>query len=171
MPGLTTMPKTQSQRGFTIIELMIVMMIIGILVALVLPNMRVNAVRARVSEAILALNSCKTMVSEVYLSGSDLPGAGNWGCEVAAGSGGSQYVKAIKTTDEGIIIVELQGDPKLNLFEIALAPLDDTGNVPTVTGSPIRSWRCGKASDLTPPVSSPTWALNQTFLPGSCRGL
>jgi len=164
------MRKTQSQRGFTIIELMIVMMIIGILVAVVLPGMRLNAVRAEVSEAILALNPCKTMVSEVYLSGSDLPGEGNWGCEQAAGTG-TKFVRAIKTTEEGIIIVELQGDPKLNLAEIALAPLDDTGNIPTVTGSPIRSWRCGKPADLLPPVSSPTYAVNSNYLPGTCRGL
>jgi prepilin-type N-terminal cleavage/methylation domain-containing protein len=164
------MPRRQRQRGFTIIELMIVMMIIGILVALVLPSMRVNATRARVSEAILAFNSCKTMVSEVYLSGSDLPGAGNWGCEVAAGAG-TQYVRTIKTTDEGIIIIELQGDPKFSTFEIALAPLDDTGNIPTATGSSIKSWRCGKPGDLLPPVSSPTYALDPKYLPGTCRGV
>jgi type IV pilus assembly protein PilA len=170
MPGLITMPKRQSQRGFTIIELMIVMTIIGILVAVVLPGMRANALRARVSDAILAFGPCKTMVSEVYLSGSDLPGEGQWGCEVASGSG-SQYVKQIKTTDQGIIIIELQGDPKFATFEIALAPLDDTGNIPTVTGSPIRSWRCGKPGDLLPPVSSPTYALDPKYLPGTCRGV
>jgi len=160
------MPRYGNQHGFTIIELMIVMMIIGILVALVLPSMRVNATRARVSEAIMAFNNCKTMVSEVYLSGSDLPGAGNWGCEVDPGPQ-SQYVRTIKTTDEGVIRIELQGDPKFNTFEIALAPLDDTGNIPTATGSAIRSWRCGKPGDL----ASPTYAVDPKYLPGTCRGL
>jgi prepilin-type N-terminal cleavage/methylation domain-containing protein len=167
MSGLTTMPKIQSQRGFTIIELMIVMMIIGILVALVLPNMRANAVRARVSEAILAFDGCKTMISEVYLSGSDLPtGPDGFGCEVVTGPA-SQYVSTIHTTDVGIIRIELRGDPKLSTFEIALTPLDDTGNIPTTTGSPIRSWRCGNPSDL----ASPTYAVDPKYLPGTCRGV
>ena len=160
------MPRSRNQGGFTIIELMIVMMIIGILVALVLPSVRANAVRARVSEAILAFNPCKTMISEVYLSGSDLPGAGNWGCEIDPGPQ-SQYVKTVKTTDEGIIRIELYGDPKLTTFEIALAPLDDTGNIPTVTGSAIKSWRCGNPGDL----GSPAYAVNSKYLPGTCRGL
>lgn len=161
------MPQTQGQRGFTIIELMIVMMIIGILVALVLPSLRENAVRARVSEALMAFGGCKTMISEVYLTGSDLPaGPDEFGCENVTGPV-SQYVNTIHTSDTGIIRLELRGDPKLSLFEIALAPLDNTGNIPTVTGSPIRSWRCGSPSDLP----DPTWALNQRYLPGTCRGL
>ena len=144
---------------------MIVTMIIGILAALVLPSIRANAARAKVSEAIIAFGTCKNMISEVYLSGSNLPGAGNWGCEVDPGPA-TPYVKTIKTSDEGIIRIELQGDPKFSLFEIALAPLDTTGNVPTVAGATIRSWRCGSPLDL----ASPTYALDPKFLPGTCRG-
>ncbi|SRR5258706_1305288 len=157
-------PKTNSQSGFTIVELMIVVMIIGILAALVLPNVRSSALRAKVSEAILAFNSCKNAVSEVYLSGSDSPGAGNWGCEVDPGPA-SAYVSTIKTTDEGIIRIELRGDPKFNFQEIALAPLDATGSLASA-GSAIKSWRCGNPNDLI----SLTYALNPAFLPASCRG-
>jgi prepilin-type N-terminal cleavage/methylation domain-containing protein len=158
-------PKTNSQSGFTIIEIMIVVTIIGILSALVLPNIRTNAARAKVSEALVAFGNCKNTVTELYLSGGDPPGAGNWGCEIDPGPA-SAYVKSIKTTDEGIIRIELQGDPRLNTFEIALAPLDSTGTLASGVGSAVRSWRCGNPGDL----NSKTYALNPIFLPNSCRG-
>src|SRR3979411_2330972 len=89
------------QAGFTIVELMIVMMIIGVLAAIVLPNVRANAARARVSETILALTACKTRITARYNSGGDPPGAGNWGCEITMDA--SQYVDSIATSDEGVI--------------------------------------------------------------------
>jgi prepilin-type N-terminal cleavage/methylation domain-containing protein len=163
---MLNMPKTNSQSGFTIIEVMIVVTIIGILAAIVLPNIRTNAARAKVSEALLAFGNCKNTVSELYMSGGDPPSAGNWGCEVDPGPV-SAYVKSITTSNEGIITIELRGDPRLNLMEIALAPLDSTGNVVSGVGSSIKSWRCGNPGDLVPPAN---FALNPIFLPNSCRG-
>src|SRR5437879_9987578 len=93
------MRRTNSrQAGFTIVELMIVIMIIGVLASIVLPGIRSNAVRARMSEAILALSPCKNTVTELYNSGGDPPGAGNWGCE---GGDMSLYVDTITTDDVG----------------------------------------------------------------------
>src|SRR5437899_12783826 len=86
------------QAGFTIVELMIVMMIIGVLAAIVLPGIRSNAIRARMSEAILALSPCKNVITELYNSGGDPPCAGNWGCE---GSGVSIYVDTVTTDNLG----------------------------------------------------------------------
>jgi prepilin-type N-terminal cleavage/methylation domain-containing protein len=162
---MLNMPKTNSQSGFTIIEVMIVVTIIGILAAIVLPNIRTNAARAKVSEAILAFGNCKNMVTEIYMSGGDPPGAGNWGCENPGPV--SAYVRSITTSDDGIIRIELQGDLRLTLFEIALAPLDASGNVVSGVGSSIRSWRCGSPSDLIPPAN---FALDPKYLPNSCRG-
>jgi type IV pilus assembly protein PilA len=157
------MRKATRQSGFTIIEIMIVVTVIGVISAIVMPTFRLNTVRAKVSEAILAFGTCKTMISEIYITGGVSPGADNWDCE----SGTSQYVKSIKTTDEGIIRVELQGDQRLNLFEIALAPIDNAGNVVAGPGiSSIKGWRCGNANDL----ASATYALNPKYLPNSCRG-
>src|SRR5207247_9485155 len=95
------------QAGFTIVELMIVIMIIGVLAAIVLPNVRANAARARMSEAILALAPCKNAVTELYNSGGDPPGAGQWSCEISADA--SQYVDSIQTSPEGIIKASLRG--------------------------------------------------------------
>ena len=141
---------------------MIVIMIIGVLAAIVLPNVRTNAARARMSEAILALAPCKNAVTELYNSGGDPPGAGNWGCEVNAEA--SQYVDSIQTSPEGIIKASLRGfnDLRINTHDLTLAPLDNTGNLPPGGGSTVRSWRCGSGLDGTDvPVQ---------FLPGSCRG-
>jgi type IV pilus assembly protein PilA len=155
------MRRMNSQAGFTIVEIMIITMIIGVLAALVLPSVRSNAARARMSEAILALSTCKSAVSELYMSGGDPPGAGNWGCEA---SNVSVYVDTITTTDEGLIRASLRGfnDLRIDFHDITLAPLDNTGSLPA-PGGLVRSWRCGSPADTTSPVPP-------QYLPSSCRG-
>jgi len=157
------MRRTNSKyAGFTIVELMIVIMIIGVLAALVLPGVRSNAVRARMSEAILALSPCKNVITELYNSGGDPPRAGNWGCE---GSDLSLYVDTVVTSDEGVIKASLRGfnDLRIDFHDLTLAPLDNTGNLPA-PGGLVRTWRCGSPSDWT------GTNVPSQFLPGSCRG-
>ncbi|TMH82668.1 MAG: pilin [Betaproteobacteria bacterium] len=160
---VSQMRRTNSrQAGFTIVELMIVIMIIGVLAALVLPGVRANSIRARMSEAILALSPCKNAVTELYNSGGDPPGPGNWGCEA---SDVSMYVDTVTTDDVGVIKASLRGfgDLRIDFHDLTLAPLDNTGGLPA-PGSIIRSWRCGSPSDWT------GTNVPSQFLPGSCRG-
>ena len=157
--------RRHSQTGFTIVELMIVVMVIGILAAIVLPSVRNYAVRAKMSEALLALAPCKGAVTEVYQSLADPPGAGNWGCEAV---NVSQYVSQTTTTEFGTILVTLRGfnDGRLDSHDISLAPIDNTGSLPTGGGFIVRTWRCGSPIDGTDILPQ----YIQQYMPGSCRG-
>lgn len=152
------------QAGFTIIEVLIVVVIMGVLASLVLPSIRENAARAKVSEALLAFATCKNAVAEVYQSVGNSPGAHNWGCEDEVGPV-SQYVGTVTTTDEGIIKVAISGthDLRLDTFDITLEPLDASGNLMSDGAGAVRRWRCGSAAAGT--------TLNSRFLPSSCRGI
>lgn len=156
--------KRSGQSGFTLIEVMIVAAIVGILTSIVMPEIRSYQARAKVSEALLLLTNCRNVIHEVYLSGSDRPVAGSWGCE---GDQPSRFVFGVTTSDEGIVRLQLGnniGDLRLSLFIITLAPLNGSGNVMREEdlGTPVRRWRCGAPVDGTD--------LNPNYLPSSCRG-
>src|SRR2546425_9045688 len=70
-----------AQRGFTLVELMIVVAIIGILAAVAMPAYQDYTVRAKMSEVILVMSACRTTITELYQSSSSPPGANNWQCE------------------------------------------------------------------------------------------
>ena len=159
--------KKQMQQGFTLIELMIVVAIIGILAAVALPAYQDYTVRAKVSEGILAGSSCRTTVTEVYQSGSALPAAGAWGCETNATLGNNTAkVSSVATDGTGAITITMNATeiPQLGTNNvITLVPLKAAGTPADTAGDPIFGWRCGdSATDGT--------SVEAQYLPSSCRG-
>jgi len=150
--------KKAQQQGFTLIELMIVVAIIGILAAVALPAYKDYTLRAKVSEVILAASACRTTITEVYQSASSGPGQGNWGCESSTAT--SKYVKKVETDTDGKITVTADGPSEIKDKQIELIPQTVAGATMTVAsniGDQVGQWKCQSVD------------LPQRYLPGSCK--
>lgn len=145
--------KRSMQKGFTLIELMIVVAIIGILAAVALPAYQDYTVRAKVSEVLLAASSAKTAVAESAQVNSAMPATTSLVVDTQASKYVSSVVYAMgSTASTGTITVTAKGEAKIDGKTVVMTgTLKDNGQV---------EWTCAG------PAST---GIDSKYLPASCK--
>ncbi|EOE6709273.1 pilin [Acinetobacter baumannii] len=162
-----------AQKGFTLIELMIVVAIIGILAAVALPAYQNYTVKARVSEVILAASSCRSTITDIVQNSPvvNLGTALSTSCTISP----TKMVASGSADADGVITVvgnatNLGGETSASANAITLTPMVPPATGTTATelvastdgGKTIQGWKCGPKTSSNP--------MPNKYLPGSCQG-
>ena len=142
------------QQGFTLIELMIVVAIIGILAAIAIPAYQDYTIRSKVTELVNAAGVCKTSVAEYYQAKGAMPAsAAVGGCSDV----GTVNSKAPTFDGTDTILVDAQGGLAAQLGANVTYGLQAkcSGGC---TGAAITEWDCKAKTNILP-----------KYLPASCR--
>jgi type IV pilus assembly protein PilA len=148
----------KAQQGFTLIELMIVVAIVGILAALALPAYQDYVVRSKVSEGLGRLAEAKTSVAEVYSANSQWTTFPSTTDTFGINTAANNFVRGLQWTGGNV------GTAKVTLVMAATADAAIGGRtldmVITRTANGMITWDCRPGS---------TNGLQSKYTPGSCR--
>ncbi|HFC7306290.1 TPA: pilin, partial [Neisseria meningitidis] len=159
------------QKGFTLIELMIVIAIVGILAAVALPAYQDYTARAQVSEAILLAEGQKSAVTEYYLNHGIWPANNNSaGVASTATDIKGKYVQSV-TVANGVITAQMASSNVNNEIKgkkLSLWAKRQAGSVKWFCGQPVK--RANTATDAAITADTDTnGKIDTKHLPSTCR--
>ena len=162
----------QVQKGFTLIELMIVVAIIGILAAIAIPAYQDYTIRAKVTEGIGLADAAKTAVAEAYQSG-DMAGVVALNTSWIPTQSASKYVTSVAVAATGVITVTYSAIvPQINGQTLTLSPfINKVALATNQTGSV--DWGCATLTAASATANGLTVTAFGTLLarytPASCK--
>ncbi|HEZ4183833.1 TPA: pilin [Neisseria meningitidis] len=161
------------QKGFTLIELMIVIAIVGILAAVALPAYQDYTARAQVSEAILLAEGQKSAVTEYYLNHGEWP-KNNTSAGVASSSKiKGKYVEKVEVAN-GVVTAEMKStgvNKEIKGKELSLWAKRQNGSVKWFCGQPVTRDAVDTANDddAITAANDATKKIDTKHLPSTCR--
>ncbi|MBH2165546.1 pilin [Neisseria meningitidis] len=156
------------QKGFTLIELMIVIAIVGILAAVALPAYQDYTARAQVSEAILLAEGQKSAVTEYYLNHGIWPGDNNSAGVASSSKIKGKYVKEVEVKN-GVVTATMLSSGVNNEIKgkkLSLWAKRQDGSVKWFCGQPVT--RAANAKDDVTAATG-TDKIDTKHLPSTCR--
>ena len=138
-------------KGFTLIELMIVVAIVGVLAAIALPVYQDYIARSQVSEGVAAAGAVKTGISEYYASLGEFPPANQFQDTV-----GGRYVANLTHAVTGVVTGTMRAVAPVNQRVRGFTFLLSPGCTTTSGGKAISTWICSTAG-------------NVKYLPSGCQ--
>ncbi|MBH6386942.1 pilin [Neisseria meningitidis] len=157
------------QKGFTLIELMIVIAIVGILAAVALPAYQDYTARAQVSEAILLAEGQKSAVTEYYLNHGIWPANNNSAGVASSSKIKGKYVEKVEVA-KGVITAEMKSsgvNKEIQGKKLSLWAKRQDGSVKWFCGQPVK--RNDTATDADVTADSGNDKIDTKHLPSTCR--